>query len=165
MINWKNFIAAMGVLAILPLAANATQFHSEVNTIEEVSNMSQISQAVKHRKNGDRGQGMNRLLEKLDLSAEQSQQIETIREQSKASAQALHKQMKVQRQEMKSLFTSDVDNEQIREQYQATKELRQQLGDNRFETMLQIREVLTAEQRAKMAELREQNRGHRGKFF
>lgn len=37
--------------------------------------------------------------------------------------------------------------------------LHQELGNNLFETMLEIREVLTPEQRTQMAELIEQRRG------
>jgi Spy/CpxP family protein refolding chaperone len=38
--------------------------------------------------------------------------------------------------------------------------LQQQASDRRFETMLQIREVLTPEQRNQMAELMQKHRGH-----
>ncbi|WP_229642073.1 Spy/CpxP family protein refolding chaperone [Waterburya agarophytonicola] len=165
MINWKTFIVATGALAILPLGIHAAQVNSEVNDIHETNNMRHFAQRIKHGKRGDRGQVMNKLLQQLDLTEEQSQSIETIRSRSQTTAEDLHEQMKAEHQEIKSLLTSDADTEQIRQQFQETQALHQQLGNNRFETMLEIREVLTSEQRAKIAELMEQHQGRKGGFF
>ena len=63
---------------------------------------------------------------------------------------------------MRSLLASNASEEQLRKQHQNIQGLRQQLGNNRFETMLQVREILTPEQRTQMAELMEQKRGRRG---
>ncbi|MCC0178970.1 Spy/CpxP family protein refolding chaperone [Waterburya agarophytonicola K14] len=163
--NWKTFIVATGALAILPLGIHAAQVNSEVNDIHETNNMRHFAQRIKHGKRGDRGQVMNKLLQQLDLTEEQSQSIETIRSRSQTTAEDLHEQMKAEHQEIKSLLTSDADTEQIRQQFQETQALHQQLGNNRFETMLEIREVLTSEQRAKIAELMEQHQGRKGGFF
>jgi len=65
--------------------------------------------------------------------------------------------------EMRSLMASDASSEQLREQHQKIRDLHQQMGDQRFETMLQIREVLTPEQRQQMQQLMEQNRPERGR--
>ena len=62
---------------------------------------------------------------------------------------------------MQTLLASDASTEEIREQQQEAQNLRQQLDSNRFETMLEIREILTPEQRARMLELRESHRGRR----
>ena len=104
---------------------------------------------------------MGKLFEQLDLTPEQSQNIEAIQNQSKSDREALRSQMETQHQEMRSLLASDTSTEQLRQQHQQVEELHQQLGNNRFETMLRIREVLTTEQRAKIAELMEQHRGKR----
>lgn len=163
MMNWKTLAVATGALIILPLGSYAAQSHRETtnNNIQEQSNMRYFAQGMKHGKRGGGDRGMEKLLQQLDLTTEQSQQIETIREQSKTAAQDLHEQMQAQRQEMRALLASDEDVEQIRAEYQETQNLHQQLANNRFETMLQIREVLTSEQRAEIAELMEQHRGRR----
>ena len=106
---------------------------------------------------------MDKLMEQLDLSPEQSQQVEAIQEESKTTAEEIEPQVRSQREEMKSLMASDASTEEIRSQYQEAQALRQKMGDNRFETMLRIREVLTSEQRAKIAELMEQHRGEKGR--
>jgi len=158
MINWKYFAIATGALIILPLGSYAAQLNQETNNIQEQNNMGHLAQRIKHGKRGNRGAKMEKLLQQLDLTSEQSQQINAIQEQSKTTAQDLREQMKAQGQEMRALLASDEDVEQIRAEYQEAQTLHQQLGNNRFETMLQIREILTSEQRAKMAELIEQHR-------
>jgi len=73
--------------------------------------------------------------------------------------------MQAEKQEMRSLLQSDASTAVLTEQHQKLQALRQQKGDNRFETMLQVREILTPEQRAKMAELisqKAERRGQRG---
>jgi len=50
----------------------------------------------------------------------------------------------------------------LRQQHQEVQGLRNQLDNQRFETMLEIRQVLTPEQRTKMAELMEKRGHHHG---
>lgn len=157
MINWKTGLIATGALIVLPLGSYAIESNPQVNNIQESSNM-HFAQRMKHGKRG-RGQNIDQLTQQLDLSPEQSQQIEAIQEESRAAADEIEQQMRSQHEEMKSLMASDASTEEIRTQYQEAQALRQRMSDNRFETMLQIREVLTPEQRSEMAELMEQRRG------
>jgi Spy/CpxP family protein refolding chaperone len=114
------------------------------------------------------GDRMGRMFEQLNLSAEQQQQIESIHEQRKASSEGLREQMRAAKEEMRSLQASNASAEQMRQQHQKIQQLHQQMSDQRFETMLQVREVLTPEQQAKLAELKPerngegQGRGRRG---
>lgn len=166
MIKWKSLVVA-SALVILPISAYAVQSHQEVgnelNNIQESTNVRHFAQRNdengKRGGRGGRGQKLDKLMQELDLTPEQSQQVEAIQEESKEIAEDLKEQMRSQREEMKSLMASDADAEEIRAQYQEAQSLRQELGNNRFETMLRVREVLTSEQRAEMAELIEQHRG------
>jgi Spy/CpxP family protein refolding chaperone len=58
-------------------------------------------------------------------------------------------------------MATDASTEQLQQQHQQLQNLHQQLGDRRFDTMLQIREVLTAEQRTQLSQLREQHHQNR----
>ncbi len=166
----KTFSAVTAALLILPLGAYAGTLNQDNNTQESVTTMRKIAQNHdKHGKRGDRSERMDKLFEQLDLTPEQSQNVEAIKEQSKTEAEALRSQMETQHQEMRSeamplglsLLASDASTEELRQQHQQVEELHQQLDNNRFETMLRIREVLTSEQRAKVAELMEQHRDKR----
>jgi Spy/CpxP family protein refolding chaperone len=63
---------------------------------------------------------------------------------------------------MRSLLAENANPDELRQQHQQIQTLHQQLGNQRFETMLQVREILTPEQRSQMAELIQQHRGRRG---
>ncbi|MEL6440530.1 MAG: Spy/CpxP family protein refolding chaperone [Cyanobacteria bacterium J06621_8] len=147
MINWKPILVA-ATLTALPLTA----YGETINNIDTPSTEINLAQRWRQSERG-KGQRMEQILQQLDLTTEQSQQIDTIRQQAKNNAQDLRQQLQAQREQMKALYASDADAAELRNQYQAAKSLREQLGNNRFETMLEIREVLTVEQRAKFTEL------------
>ncbi|MEL6786725.1 MAG: Spy/CpxP family protein refolding chaperone [Cyanobacteria bacterium J06607_15] len=159
--NRKILAIAIGALAILPLGIDVAQ--SQVNNVNNIQEekMGHHASRGNHGKRGDRGkrgERLNRLLQQLDLTPEQSEQIESIQAESRTAAQELKDQLETQDRGMRSLLTSDATVEQIRAEYQQAQAINQQLSDNRFEAMLQIREVLTSEQRAEAAELIESHR-------
>jgi periplasmic protein CpxP/Spy len=107
---------------------------------------------------GNKGEKM---YQQLNLSADQQAQIKSIREQSKTSNQGLRQQLKTAHDQLKTLLTSsDASDDAIRQAHQQVQTLGQQMGEQRFDTMLKIRNVLTPAQRTKLAELRKQG-GHR----
>ncbi len=112
------------------------------------------------------GNRMGRMFEQLNLSAEQQQRIENIKEQRKASSEGMRQQMRATMEQMRALQASNATPEQLRQQHQQIQQMRQQMGNQHFETMLEIREVLTPEQRAQLSEMRPQRnwqgRGERG---
>lgn len=146
-------------LLISPLAVNTSPLNAETNRIAE--SRSPVAQLAHGRRRGGYG-GIQKLLGQLDLTPEQSQQIDAIQDQFHSDNETLFQEMRTNYQEMRSLLASDASQEQLRQQHQKLQDLRQQLGTNRFETMLQVREILTPEQRTQMAELMEQYRGRRG---
>ena len=153
--NWR-IPAIIAAITILPLGANAAM----AQNIGENTTMEWSHQNKHADRRGMRG-GIDRLVQQPDLTSEQSKQIEAIREQSESENQALFEQLQTNRQEMQSLLTSDAAREQLQANHQEGQNLRQELGDNRFETMLEIREVLTPEQRAQMAESMTERRGRK----
>ena len=161
--NWR-ISAATAALLILPIGALAAIPEGNNNLSESITTTRQIAQ-MRHGKRG-RGEGMNRLLQQLDLTSEQSEQIAAIKEQSQTDKEALYQQMQTEQEEMRSLLSSDATPEQLTQQHQQLQDLRQQAGDKRFATMLEIREILTPEQRSQMAESiaeRGDRKGQRGR--
>ena len=150
------FSAIAAALLISPFAVNAVSSNSRNHHFAESS--SPVTQIAHGQKRG----GMKKLLEQLDLTPEQSTKIEEIHEQAHADNEALYQEMRTNYQEMRSLFTSDASAEELRQQHQKLQGLRQQIGTSRFETKLQVREILTPEQRTKMVELMEKHHGKRG---
>jgi Spy/CpxP family protein refolding chaperone len=151
-------------LFLSPLAVNAASLNSETNNFAQLrSPVTQLAQNnFRQAKRRGRYGGMKKVIEQLNLTPEQSQQIDAIHEQFRSDNETLYQEMRTNHQEMRSLLASDASEEQLRQQHQKNQSLRQQLGNNRFETMLQVRKILTPEQRTQMAELMEQKRVRRG---
>ncbi|MEM7758323.1 MAG: periplasmic heavy metal sensor [Cyanobacteria bacterium P01_A01_bin.40] len=93
------------------------------------------------------GEKTNRMLEKLNLSAQQSRQVTAIRKRFKTERNTLYQQVKTHRQEMRTLLATDTSSDRLRQNYQETRSLLERLGSNRFEMIVQIRKILTTEQR------------------
>ncbi|GAB4547103.1 MAG: hypothetical protein Tsb0014_41700 [Pleurocapsa sp.] len=157
--NKYIFSAAVAALLIVPFEINAVPLKDGMNA-EPAWQMAQ--NRFPGEKRMGKGRGIERLLDQLDLTSEQSEEIAAIQEDFRSQNESLYEEMQANRQEMRSLFTNDASVEQLRQQHQTMQTLHQQLGNNRFETMLQVREILTPEQRDQMAELMEQHQG-RGK--
>ena len=152
-------IAAAAIL--IPMGSALALTETQFNSPEIVAQRS--SQRGNNRSEGPRD---GRWMEELDLSPEQSESIEAIREDSKQAMEPLREELQQAREEMQSLMASDTaTTDQLRQQHQQVQDLIQQLGDERFETMLSIREELTPEQRAQMAALMEQRREQRGRGY
>jgi periplasmic protein CpxP/Spy len=97
----------------------------------------------------------------LNLTTEQQAQIKTIRDQEKTASESLRQQMKTAREQLGTLMAGNASDAQLRQQHEQVRQLGQQLGDRRFDTMLKIRNVLTPEQRTKAAELMKQHHERR----
>ena len=158
-------VAAAVILPVSAFSAYSFQGNSQENLTAQ-SNLD-FRQGVRgnrqfaHRHGGGRERGMA-WLEQLDLSDEQKAEIKAIHEEAKADTEDLRGEMKEAKEEMKNLFANDASENQLRAQHRVVQSLHQELGTKRFETMLDVRRVLTPEQRARMVELRQQRRENSG---
>lgn len=106
---------------------------------------------------GERG---GRLMRALDLSAEQRMQIEGIRQRARSEGEGGREQMQALREEIQAGIDAGGYNEtQVRVQIESRSQLLVDSMLRRVRTQAEIAAVLTPEQRAKMAELREQRSG------
>ncbi|WP_036480067.1 Spy/CpxP family protein refolding chaperone [Myxosarcina sp. GI1] len=136
---------------ILPTTVYAADFNS-INSNNSDTSMKIAQARPKHGKRHGRGDRLEKLQEQLDLSTEQRRQIEQIEQQSETETEDLRQQLEEAHQQMQTLLSSDASTDELRQQHQQMQELHQQLDNNRFETKLQVREILTPEQRTQLAE-------------
>ncbi|QUY40760.1 Spy/CpxP family protein refolding chaperone [Acaryochloris marina] len=101
--------------------------------------------------------------QQLNLSPDQVSEIDQIREQNKQDKQAKREALRAAKDKMQALMASDASDDELRAQHRILQDLRRDMGEARFETKLKIRQVLTPEQRTKMAELKKQRRGRWGR--
>ncbi|HBB34034.1 MAG TPA: Spy protein [Cyanobacteria bacterium UBA8803] len=102
--------------------------------------------------------GKQRLMQELNLTPEQEQKLQDIRSQYKDQISQRQQVLRQATQEFASLMASNADSSQIRAKHQQVQQLRQELEDLRFESMLAMRDVLTSDQRSRFAQLMEQRR-------
>lgn len=142
-----------GTIAHLATAPEAAVAQSEQSL--------RLAQASEPSAEGKQRRGWRKVFDQLDLSDDQKAEIQNIRQQARESGPN-REEARAAREKMRELFASDASADELRSQHQANQSLRQALRDQRFETKLKIREVLTPEQRAKLAELKPERRGRRG---
>ncbi len=154
--NWRAFsIIALGGL-IVPMTAFAA-IHPELHSSEAESSQL-VAQSPRGEKSGRGSENGPPWLQELNLTAEQSERIKAIHQESKEGSQDLREQMKAAKEEMETLMANGASAEQLRQQHQQMQNLHQQLSDRRFEAMLKVNEVLTPEQRSQLTQLKEQRR-------
>ncbi|HEY9828382.1 MAG TPA: Spy/CpxP family protein refolding chaperone [Stenomitos sp.] len=111
------------------------------------------------RRKMDRGKAW---MQQLNLTTDQQNRIQTIQDQDRANSEGVRQQAKTASERMRSLLSSNASDSELRQQHQQMQGLFQQLSNQRFDTMLKIRQVLTPEQRAKMAQFKMMHRGRHG---
>ena len=99
-----------------------------------------------------------RLFEQLNLSADQKQKMQAVRDRYKDQISQRMQAMRQAREEMETMMSGTDNASQIREKHRQIMGLRQQLEEVKLESMLAMREVLTSEQRSKLAQLMQQRR-------
>lgn len=95
-------------------------------------------------------------MERLNLSPEQRQQLQSIRQKYEGQWQKLETDLRSQQGELRQLMAGSADKETIRKKHNQVTQIRQKLGDLRFEMMLDSREILTPQQRQEFAQMAEE---------
>ncbi|MEY2979272.1 MAG: Spy/CpxP family protein refolding chaperone [Prochlorotrichaceae cyanobacterium] len=149
-------IMAVGIgLVSLALSANPGQAELDSQTALDTAPDLVFAQAP-----GPGGLQMDpgeRWLDQLNLSADQLQQIQAIREQYKSQMEANRTDVQTSREDLRQLMAGTASDNELRQKHNELQNLMQQGGDLRFESMLAIRGVLTPEQRQQAAALMEQH--------
>ena len=104
-------------------------------------------------------------METLALSEAQVTQIRAIQESDRDPMQALHTNLRTEREAMHDLMSGTASEAELRAQHEAIQTLHREVADLRFENMLAVRNVLTPEQRTDLSERMAQRREeHRERF-
>lgn len=92
----------------------------------------------------------------LNLTAAQKTKLDGIRQANSAQIDTLKARKQAAKEKMKSAMAADNDD-QIRSAYQEKQAVMNEMQQLKLTTMLEARKVLTADQRKKMASLKEQH--------
>lgn len=123
--------------------------------------MSLMITNVSWAKKGPRDGGFRKILKELNLTQEQKDKLKTMRKANKVDHKKVRAEMKANREKMKAAFTSDASADELKKLHETIKKFKMDKMDQRFNKMLEIRSVLTKEQRVKFQELQEKNQSNR----
>lgn len=110
------------------------------------------------------GPRQGQCFDSLSLTPQQREQIQAIRDRAATSSESQWRELQASREQMRSLQQSNASPEQLRQQRQRIQELSRALSDQHFETMLEMREVLTPEQRSQLQVGRRPGFGPGGRY-
>jgi Spy/CpxP family protein refolding chaperone len=109
----------------------------------------------------DIGEAPGKVLQQLNLSNDQIQQIKAIRSRNNLEIRSSRQRLRQLQDEMQSLMSGTSSSEQIRAKFNELQSARQQASKLQFEQMLAMREVLTPQQRSQLAQLVKQRKDNR----
>jgi Spy/CpxP family protein refolding chaperone len=158
--KWLSLMSLAGLLLLFPINSYADQLASNQSTV--LNQIAQVSAPNPDEETPPKKHRDFKWLSSLNLTGEQKEEIKTIKQQAQEDRDNLEPELKAAKEKMRSLFDGNATIDELRVQHQQLESLEQQARNQRFETMLQIREVLTPEQRTKLAELRQEHKeqGH-----
>jgi periplasmic protein CpxP/Spy len=108
--------------------------------------------------------GVGKLVKELNLTPTQIQRLQKLRAASRSKTKERRQALRVAKYELAQLIQGNASTDEIRQKRQQVQALQKDLADDRFESTLAIREILTPEQRMKLYQIMEQRRQNRGKL-
>jgi Spy/CpxP family protein refolding chaperone len=138
-------IATLGSIPVLANYIPNWQLHGEHNT-----NQLLLSQ---DRATGRKPNLSRKLLKELNLNQEQKQKISALRQKYKQPLAQLRKNLSTQQQQLAQMMAGDDTVAAIRNKHQEVMRLQQKMAELHLSSMLEIREVLTLEQRQQFARI------------
>lgn len=152
---------------ILPLVTLATvSFCGNVMALESVKEDSLSFETAKPTylaqmgQRGKRGGERGEFMEKLNLTTEQQQQMQSIRTRYQPQMDNIREEMRTEREKLRQMMANNDSSDNLRTQHNKIASLNQRMGDLRFQSMLEMREVLSAEQRQQWNQMMEEKKAN-----
>ncbi|MCP4269658.1 MAG: periplasmic heavy metal sensor [Candidatus Brocadiaceae bacterium] len=144
-LNIKRFAYLLGTIGVFLLASNAYSQPTE--------RYSQGHEAMREKVNAQ----MLEAFKQLDLSPEQEKQLKTHRKRQKEQGEGVHESIRAKREEMKiELQKQELNMAKINKINSDLKNIKSKKSDQRLESILEVKEILTAEQFAKFMDLKKE---------
>ncbi|MCM1982811.1 Spy/CpxP family protein refolding chaperone [Lyngbya confervoides] len=155
-------IRTFSVLAAVPLLLAGTVPFALAENRDALPQLVAQASGSEKRENYQ-GRRFERMVEALNLSDGQADQIKAIHEQAQTESQGDRESLRAEMEQMRSLIRQGASVDQLRNQHNQIKAIRERLSEDRFERMLQTYEILSPEQRQKFADLHQGRRGGWGR--
>ncbi|WP_094670822.1 Spy/CpxP family protein refolding chaperone [Hydrocoleum sp. CS-953] len=143
-------ISAVLGLLVIPLNISSVLANPNYNNVSE-----KFSQTIQVQRPG---RNQNRIFEQLNLSDEQTKKIIGIREENQQEIRQSLQNLRNVQEELNTMITGKGNDNQLRKKHSEVLQLRQELAELQFNTLLKIREVLTPQQLQQWSKLMQQRR-------
>lgn len=157
----------ISLLTLLFLSLSATSAFADAQTQVSPSETPKLTAQSFRNEPGSRQQRRERrgdMMEALDLSQAQQDELQSIRNQYQPRLMEKQQALSEAHQTLREMMIDDnASTSEIRTQHEQVQDLLQEMSNLRFESMLEMREVLTPEQREEFAQLMEERRAGRGR--
>lgn len=156
----------ISLLTVLLLSLSATSAFAETYASFSSSETPQFMAQRFGNGPGFRGGRRQRrggdVMEAIDITEDQKTELKSIRSQYQPRIEQTEDALSTAYQTLREMMIDNTSSGELRRQYEQAQGLLQEMSDLRFESMLEMRDVLTPEQREEFAELMEERRGDRG---
>jgi periplasmic protein CpxP/Spy len=157
--NKISYLLSFAVLTSMGISFNAVA--SEKPAINFPPRSTEIPQDATQRREKGEGKG-DKLMDKLNLTTQQQQQMQSIRTKYQPEIDNISEQMRNEREKMSTMMRNNESQNNLRSQHQKISGLQQKMNNLRFESMLETREILNPQQRQELAEMMGERKGNRG---
>ncbi|VXD23795.1 conserved exported hypothetical protein [Planktothrix serta PCC 8927] len=103
-------------------------------------------------------QRSGQLMNALNPTPEQQQQLQAIRQEHQEKMRPQQQQMRQTQEELNGLMAGNASETELRQKHDQLMVLKEQMGELQFDMMLKMRAVLTPEQRSQLANLMQERR-------
>jgi protein CpxP len=109
------------------------------------------------------GSRQGRVMDRLNLTPEQKQRMQTIHKETQEQMKPLRQEMRQAQQERKSLLqNNNASTQQLQGNFDKIQGIKNRIAQIQFNRMTKMRDVLTPEQRSQMEKMMQERRGNRG---
>ncbi len=160
---FNKIYLGLGATILVSLPFNYLQVKAETTTFKNTSSNLQkyFVQNPEGKKEDELGD--EKFMEKLNLTEEQKQKIQVIRQKYQPEIQQTDQSLRAEKSKLREMMVKNQSSDQMRNQHRKIVALHQKINNLRFERMLEIREVLTVQQRQDFASMMEKRKnGRRG---
>ena len=150
--NPLAFVLSMGAIAvILPHHVSALE---TITLNNNDSNSPTFNESNERNVNfiADRDRRKKEVMSNLGLDDSQKTKMREIKSKYKTQIDSIREQITSERQKLAQMMQGNNPTSELRSQHQKVADLGKQMHNLRFEIMLEMREILTTEQRQKLAE-------------
>ena len=140
---------------LLSRASVITFLTLSISAVAIASPKSWLSQNIAQNPNvpnNHSDQDVPKWIQKVNLTTEQTQRMQTISKKYRGEISASATALRQAQFELGQMLGSDVNIDTLRQKHRQVEALKQKVGNLRFESLLEMREVLTSEQRRQVAQ-------------